>query len=190
MKVLVFGHSYVRDLQNLGVKCMKYEQQTVEIDYKYFSGANYSTFLSDNSPLLQSIAHKPEVIVVILGGNSISRDVTNFELFKQCRAFYKLLRDNLPHSRIIAAQIELRFYDTPNRFGAPGPEDFRKRRNGLNRFLQSLKLKDNLLIIAGPGRLDNKDYYRDNVHLNHAGLRVYMSILKTTIDYSLKNNRN
>lgn len=168
---------------------MLHEQQSVNINYKYFPGANYSTFLSDNSLLLQSIVDKPEVVVVILGGNSISRDVTNFEVFKQCRAFYKLLRDHLPNSRIIAAQIELRFYETPNRFGAPGPEDFRKRRNQLNRFLQTLKLKDNLLIIAGPGRLDNQQYYKDSVHLNKVGLRVYMSILKTTIDYSLRNVR-
>lgn len=186
MKLLILGHSYVRDLKTLNIERYMVDQKSVEIEYSTIPGASYDTYLDNPDLLKNNLKNKPDVIVVILGGNSINRDITNYETFKKCRAFYTLLRAEAAHATIISAQVELRFYSTPNRFGCPPPEEFRKKRNELNKFLNRLKLKDFMLIIAGPGRLDNEQYYKDEVHLNKTGLRVYASILKTTVAFALQ----
>lgn len=189
MNLLVLGHSFARDLQSLGLSSFAADHRNITVKFSTHPGANYDTFIENPSRLKQALVDKPDIIVVILGGNSIKRDVTNFEVFKKCRTFYELLRVEAPTAVVISAQIELRFYKTPNRFGCPGPEDFKKKRNELNKFLNKLKLKNFMLIVAGPGRLDNQQYYRDEVHLNQTGLKVYSSILKTTVSYALQKIR-
>lgn len=189
MKLLVLGHSYVRDLATLGVNNLAFGHTSIDVTYSAHPGAGYDKFLENPTLLTESLECKPDIVVVILGGNSILRDVTNFELFHKCRTFYELLRRELPQATIIAAQIELRFFDEPNRFGVPRAEIFKKRRNELNKYLNRLKLKNNMLIIAGPGRLDHKEHNRDEVHLNRQGLRVYMSILKSTVLFVLDNRK-
>lgn len=187
MKLLIFGHSYVRDLKSLNQYSLRYDQQNINISYASYPGATFDTFLKDSTKVSNTLSeNNPDVIVVILGGNDINRDITNYELFKKCREFYELLRRLAPSAIIIAAQVESRFYKTPNVHSAPAPDEFQKKRKALNKYIHRLKTKDNLLIIAGPGRLDNKTYYRDQVHLNSAGLRNYLSILKTTVDFALR----
>ena len=187
MKCLVFGHSYCRDLNNLGVKSFNTEfVGTVEFKYTYFPGACYSKFVRNTDLLLESIEYKPDIVVVILGGNDILKHVDNNEIFYHCRQFYQFLRNSLPEAIIIASQVELRFNSELNRFNAPTAEKFKHRRNQLNRFIQRLKCKNNMLLIAGPGRLDHECYYRDGIHLNSAGLRLYMGMLKSTIAYSIR----
>lgn len=190
MKLLIFGHSYVRDLATLNVNSMTFDQRPIEIKYVSFPGANFDKFVEKPSLLNEIVSNKPDVIVVILGGNSIHKDVPNFVLFNKCKAFYQLLRNKLPNATIIASQVELRFYSTPNKFGSPSADEFKKKRNELNKCLNRLKTKDYLLIIAGPGRLDNKAYFKDDVHMNRAGLRVYLAILKTTVAYALEKNKS
>lgn len=190
IKVLVFGHSYVRDLESLNCKHINIDQRPVDIEYLSFPGADYDTFIEKPTLLQKVSSHNPDFIVVILGGNSIKRDLSNFELFHKCRTFYNLLRDTIPSTTIISAQVELRFYETPNRFGAPSLELYRKKRNELNKFLNRLKKKDYMLIIAGPGRLDHETYYKDSVHLNKSGLRVYLAILKSTVSYAVQKNKS
>lgn len=189
MKLLVFGHSYVRDLAKLNVNQMMIEQRSVEIKYVSKPGASYESINKQPELLTEAITYKPDVVIIILGGNSIIRDRANYEIFRECRSFYQLLRSELPNAIVISAQVELRFYDTPNKFGAPSIELFRQKRSELNRFLNRLKLKNNVLIIAGPGRLDNESYYRDGVHLNNSGLRVYMAILKSTVCYAVQKSK-
>ena len=188
MKILVFGHSYVRDLASLRVDSLNWQSQTLRIEYKSFPGAGYERFL-DSPALLESLlTSKPDIIIVILGGNSITRDIVNHELQARCKRFYQLLRQSAPNAILIPAQVELRRYSPNRRFDNPPAEIFKQKRNSLNQFLKRLRLKDRLLIIAGPGRLDDNRYYRDGVHLNTAGLRVYMNILKSTVVYALDHN--
>ena len=93
----------------------------------------------------------------------------------------------MPNAIVISAQVEVRFYNEGNRFGAPTYQNFKSIRNAFNTYLKRMKYKDNILIIAGSGRLDNRDYYRDQVQLNRQGLLTYMSIIKTTVSYVLAN---
>ena len=189
MKLLLFGHSYVRDLSNLGILNFRVNQFDISVKYLYWPGAGYKKFLDNPSLIAEAVKYKPDIVVVILGGNSIRRDIGNHELFDHCRKFYTILRDLTPDSLIIPAQVQLRRYSRePRKLEYPQFRIFKQKRNSLNQFLKRLKLKDNLLIIAGLGRLDSVEYYkRDGVHLNAEGLRVYMAILKTTVAYAIEN---
>ena len=133
---------------------------------------------------------KPDIVVAIIGGNSIVNSSTNHEICEKLREFYKILRSKLPQTLIIAAQIEQRFYKENNRYNAPLEEEFKQRKNSMNKCLNRIKEKDNLLIISGKNRLEDSQYYkRDGIHLNDCGLKVYMQILKTTVTYALNNRK-
>ena len=189
MKLLIFGHSYVRDLRNLNIFKFHFEDITIDIKYSFWPGASYKKFLDNPETLKSIVQYKPDITIVILGGNAILKSVGAYELQHQCRQFYKLLRCLIPDSLIIAAQVELRTYKPENRFGSPLPAEFKRKRNNLNTFLKRLKLVDNLLIIAGPGRLDNPIFYRDGIHLNRRGLSIYFSILKSTVKFALNKRK-
>ena len=131
----------------------------------------------------EAAVFQPDFIIVILGGNSISNNVDNYTIISQCKEFYKILRFFFQTSVIISAQVELRFYKPKNKFNCPCIESFKKRRSELNKCLNRLKDNDSLLMVAGPNRLDNEGYYRDEVHLNRLGLRKYLTFIKSTVDY-------
>ena len=102
---------------------------------------------------------------------------------EKCRAFYQLLRDKLPNSCIIAAQVEARFHERENRFDGPLVEDFKLVRRYLNRYIHSLRCKDFLFRVEGPGRLDNRILYIDSVHLNALGLDHLSKLITDCLSY-------
>ena len=52
----------------------------------------------------------------------------------------------------------------------------------INRFINENKNKENLLLIGGPNRMENVNYYRaDAVHLNHEGLVKYFEFIRSMI---------
>lgn len=188
MKLLIFGHSYVRDISNLGRLSFEVENTKVSVKYIYYPGAGYEKILNNPSILLDSLEnYKPDILVTILGGNSITKYKSNTELFELCKCFYKLIRDNCPDLIIIPAQIELRFYSEENRFNSPTESDYRYQRNCLNKFLNRLKTKNHLLMIAGIGRLDHRVFYRDEVHLNKYGLTKYFDYIRYTVAYAIRS---
>lgn len=188
MKVLVIGHSYVRDLSEFYRGSFVVEGTSFELKYLYKPGASYESLI-DNTELFQdAIAYVPDYTVVILAGNSLKLDVGNSTIFHQCKSFYMKLRTELPSTKIIAAQVELRFYEDSNKWNAPGIEEYKRRRSYLNKFLSKLKVRDGMLLVAGPHRLDNECYYRDAVHLNSVGIRKYFNFLKSTVAYMHRKN--
>ena len=189
MKFVIFGHSYVRDLESLGHFSMSTSKGKINIEYSSRPGANIDTYLKDPTILEEIADSKPDIVLAIVGGNSIVNGTTNHELCVKLREFYKILRHKLPHALIIAAQVEQRFYKENNRFNAPQAEEFKARRRSLNTAIKRIKDKDNVLIVSGTNRLDHEVYYRDGVHLNKAGLKNYMSIVKTTVVYALDNRK-
>ena len=90
-------------------------------------------------------------------------------------------------SKIVAAQVELRFYKVDNRWDCPVGNDYHQRRVALNNFLKALKYKDHILMIAGPNRLDNRSLFRkDGVHLTDEGLLKYYSYIKRVVKYIIE----
>lgn len=192
MRVLILGHSYVRDLEDYD-DLIRFHG--VNISYRSFPGRDFRDFNRRPELIEAAITGRPDIVVVIFGGNSILDSIPKACLFDQCRKFYSFLRKLLneinPSCKIVAAQCELRFYKPDNRHCAPGPEEFRIKRNYLNSYIKRMYSKDNLLIIAGPGRLDHQKYYRsDGIHLNDSGLRLYASILSSTLWYIINNCRS
>lgn len=183
MKVAIFGHSYVKQLARLGnFKCV-IEGQQCELEYIYKSGASYKTFLDDDYWLQKVFSYSPDMVVVILGGNDILNNVKNATIYEHCKQFYGQLKEGLPGAKIVAAQVECRFYNEANKWNAPSELEFKKRRNDLNCYLRRLKLKDYMHLIAGPNRLDNQAYFKDAVHLSSAGIKKYFVLLKQTITF-------
>lgn len=186
MRVLLVGHSYVRDLMHLGYNTFHTEGEKFEVEYIYQSGANYDTYLNDTSLLDPAYGFQPDYVIVILAGNSINNYTPNSEIYQKARDFYSVLGDRLPDAKIIAAQPELRFYSEDNHWDAPGTDEYRGRRNSFCNFLRRDKTKHAIMQISGPGRMDSKEYYSDGVHLNNVGLEKYFNIIKTCIGYHFR----
>ena len=97
MKLLIVGHSYVRELQrqrtwHLNLK-LKLEQgkQPYDVIFKEYPIKDYRFFL-DNRNLFEEISIvNPDITVIIFGGNSIVDSKTNTEITKEIREFYNIL---------------------------------------------------------------------------------------------------
>ena len=199
MKVLLIGHSFVRDLKS---HIDKHHQRIVNVPngknfqlfFSFVPGATFETYLSQPELLDYALQLNPEVIVIILGGNDIKRDVDLSVVKDHCYKFFHWLKLKLPSAYLIGTQIESRFIelgDRYERFGTPHTEEFKKLSVFFNSWLNKQKFKNKLVCIRGPNKLDNKCYYRDSVHLNDLGLTKYFELLKNClIDYCQSNCHN
>ena len=191
MKVLFYGHSYVRDLHR---KCNWAEPlvvagQQVHVDYlfRYFPGKDYDFVVNrpQEAETLKSI--NPDYIIVILGGNSIVESRTNGEINELAANFYANLKKCLPHTVVITAQIEPRYYSEANRFGAPPAAEYNRRRVILNNYLNQ-KLKKRGLIdfmaLLGSAAVYNEAAFTDGVHLRHQPLLEYQQVMLNTLVYA------
>lgn len=188
MRALILGHSFVKGLERRDVrKQFLVNQRSVDLTYKAFPGATFRTFLDEPTLIDTAIECDPDIVVIILGGNDITGNVTNTEIRANIKEFFELLKQKVKTGvKILATQVEARTYITPNHRNCPGQEEYRLRRNAINKYLQKLKLKDYLVNIAGPGRLDNPSYFRgDGVHLNSAGYHILYVYIKHSIEYAL-----
>lgn len=189
MRLLIFGHSYVRDFARTNTFKFQFETSVVKIKYSYYPGVTYRKVLDNPNIITDTLlSYKPDFIVCIVGGNSISDDITCAELCRECKQFYELIRSISCELIIIPTQVELRFYKPGNKFHSPTIETFKKKRDSLNRFINKLKIKDHICMIGGPSRLDHKVFYNsDGVHLNQFGIEKYLSYINKTIEYILKS---
>ena len=183
-EVCIFGHSYVRDLAQVGKHEILVSDNIFHLNYITVPGATFETFLNNETYFENLKSLKPDFVVVILGGNDLKADVDLYVNYKCCTRFYKTLRDKVPGAVIIASQIENRFYTEDNRFGCPSGKTFDFLRKYFNRFLKNKNFKDCLLQIQGPSRFDHIENYRDGVHLNNLGLSKYWEIIENTMSYA------
>ena len=94
MKVLVVGHSYARDLaglfphfNNLTLTLENNEEVQFDIRFHTYPGKDYKHFLN-NLELFDWIkSEEPDVVIVILGGNSIVDFTTNHQITQNIRLF-------------------------------------------------------------------------------------------------------
>ena len=192
MKVLIYGHSYVRDLSQ---KCTWEDSlvvggnETVEYQFRYFPGKDYEFLLNNPGEfeLLSDI--NPDVIVVVLGGNSVVNSKTNSEIKDFILCFYKRLHECLPRAIKLAVQIEPRFCQPGNRHGAPEAAEFNRRRQILNNFMnKNIKkngLLDHMVLLGSTEYLNHHQYFNDGVHLQGEGLKRYQSAILGTLKYAL-----
>ena len=191
IKIGILGHSYVSNLQSLGITSGKLQGgRNYEIKYFHRSGSCFDFWLGWPHQLHECVEFKPDYLIVILGGNSIKESIRVKTLKEKANIFFQVLRNNLPDTKLIPAQIELRFLEKTNSFGTPPLQRYRLIRNKLNKALQESKIKDFLLCIAGNTRLDNIKYYRsDRIHLNSSGLQFLLRLILRKIESILNLNK-
>ena len=97
MRVLVIGHSYVRDLATHGPWQQELTLSTggrvnLVFSFSAYRGKDFDFFLAH--PAWQDRVREidPEVVIVVLGGNSIIGSLTNSQIKQKAAAFYLLLK--------------------------------------------------------------------------------------------------
>ena len=183
MQVLVVGDSHVANIGRLGSGRFMHVNHQVNIQYFGIKGAGFATFTPEKLSKL-SQWYKPEIIISIIGGNTVSSTEDTKEIYRVGETYYKDLKEAFPGATIVATQIEARSYLPNNRFGAPGYEIFQSRRVAVNNFIKALRYKDHVLMIGGPNRLDNLSLYEsDGVHLTPVGYAKFYSLIKKLVKY-------
>ena len=91
--------------------------------------------------------------------------------------------------KIVAAQIEPRFYEPDNRFGGPEPREFNRRRTVMNNYM-NLQIKragniDSMLLLGSTAFLNHHQYFRDGVHLDGVGLERYYQAALCTVRHAI-----
>ena len=186
MRLLIIGHSYVNALQRTGITRFVAAGINIEVSFVHRGGADYNTYLTDRNLFDQIKRHNPDFVIVILAGNAIKGSNSNDDIREQGKRFYTKLREIFPEGivKIVAAQVEPRFYEPENRWNCPLEDEYKRRKTGINTFLARLKLKDHILMVGGPYRLDNRDLYRnDGVHLNQRGLDKYWELIEKEVQF-------
>ena len=189
MKIAVFGHSYVRDIQCLENSDHIYvDGAPFNLKYFSFPGYCFRNFLSDPKLLVNLVAFSPDIVVVILGGNGVNIDSDLGVLKSDCENFYVLLKSKLPQAYVIATQIEHRHLYSVNRHGTPTADLYKKLANNFNKWLIRQPFKDKILMVNGENKLGNSKFFRsDGIHLNFEGRFLYFELLSNCLFDPIKS---
>ena len=188
LRVAILGHSYVRDLESLTVYSgVLNDNKPYEIKYFFKEGSCFDYWLDWPQLLHDCIEFNPDILFIILGGNSLKEHVRVSLIKQKAKTFFQVIRNNLPNVKLVFCQVENRYLERSNRFGTPPYSRYRLIRNKLNKALQKLTNKDFLCciaLLAGPRRLDRLELYRsDSVHLSKPGIKLYFEIILKTLNY-------
>ena len=189
MKFAIVGHSYVRRLQQVFPARLNIDNVDFDCSFFGYSGAKFYILVANDSFVSQLKTFDPDFVLVLLGGNDFSNQLSLTTVKEHCLEFYRKLRNWLPAVKIIASQVELRYYSDNNRFRCPTGIDYHYQRKYLNRFIYKLKCKDFLFRLDGISRLDNKALYVDEVHLNTQGLEKLTTLIKSGLSYWLEHSK-
>ena len=165
MKITIFGSSLVEHLAQFD-KYWKHTLeggQEVEFTYYGYSGWSFHNFLSKQGlgEMDDILAENPDMVIAILGANSIKLTVDPRVVMYDASRFYRTLNEKFlavnPKGIIVASQLPLRFVRNPkkNKHKTPNPKLFKRIRDKVNTKIVSLKTKHYTLAIGGPGRLDD-----------------------------------
>ena len=196
MKILLFGHSYVRHLERLGnwdreLSLTGGKKVDCRFLFKSHPGKDYTYLLKNPQEFGIIREFNPDVIIVILGGNSIGSKHSNPEINDLASRFYSKLKEVVRSDCLkLAVQIEPRFVDAGNRFGTPEAEEFNRRRtvvnNYVNKKLKKYGLVDGVIMLGSVNYLRDPKYFSDGVHLNTEGLLMYKDAVIGGLVYALE----
>ena len=177
-EILIIGHSYVRDLKIRSGGFIN----NARCKFLYLPG---SCFRHYDEHFFTRISRRGsyKYVFVVLGGNSLVRDLDFRMMREEITTFYELLNLSFSNSKIVPIEVEMRFYKEDNKWDALPEDKFKIVRNALNRFIRTAKFGHHYLQIGGPSRMDNADFYKsDGVHLNNLGLDKYISLISNFLD--------
>ena len=161
--------------------------------FKSHPGKDYEYLLSNPQEFEIVRLINPDIVVVILGGNSISDNHSNTEINDLASKFYNKLKQVVrPDCLKLAVQIEPRFVDAGNKFGTPEAEEYNRMRtvvnNYVNKRLKKYGLVDNVILLGPVNYLRDLKYFSDGVHLKTEGLQMYKKAVLGGLEYALENN--
>lgn len=179
-RLLLFGHSYIRDLQSLGIKEITVDDKfTVELNYIFKAGATINHYYNNKGLLDPLIASSPDILFVFLGGNDLRTDWDIHDTIFKYKSLIQYLSAKLPNVPIICAYIEPRFALPEGYFKTPEPSVYKAYARKFNNWLQRWDVPYRKLITWGSNRLENKDLFKlDGVHLNKEGLTLLWNLLE------------
>ena len=141
--------------------------------------ANYE-FIDQPGGTFQSLSNKLRnrneqrwvgYVFVFLGGNDIDNAADTLAVNKvkdECNKFCSLLRLKFPGAKIVYAQVEERL----ERGSLTPRDEYRRKANKFNKWLNVYGNKDSLLILRGLHKFSQPIWYAyDGVHLNEAGIK-------------------
>lgn len=192
VRLFILGHSYVRDLEDK-IKIRSFDLCNYKVVIQYFPlpGATFHRFIQRSDWKQHLLNFKADIVLVVLGGNDISKEISNSEIQGKFKELCQILH-NLPRRLIILfSEIEKRrlpdqTHSHLNRFDIPYL-DWTKRRRALNNYFNNSKLCHSLVRVAGKGRLDHPNCYKpDGVHLTKASLEKYLNFIRCTIEWLIQ----
>ena len=189
IKITVFGSSHCKYLSKVrpnsiytigGFRCL--------FEFEHYSGMSFNNFFSSwgHDQIDRIVADRPDYLITLFGGNSISTQISRSEILTDCKEFYRLVFDKYKHAnpngKLVASQILCRFNHVPNKFNTPGPVEYKLVRNLINRKICNLKkYRDYMMLVAGP-KLDQRKYFNGGgTHLTSYGYKRLFSIMLSTV---------
>ena len=198
LNVLFIGHSYVRRLMfhrlnnNLSTN-MTFHNLVLVFNYIYVGGKNYSFFNSDNKIRNAIKSHNPDIILISLAGNAVSKsnyyDIPSANA--EMRIFHSWLCATFPSAKILPIEAEPRYNyhrELPVKHD-PLHESYKSRRKAMNIAMSRMSCKHGLIRIFN--RLTDRNLFLRHdrtpyVHLNESGNEIYWDIIYKGLDFSLR----
>ena len=186
--LLIVTHSYGTGLLEQGFSKFSMNGRAIDVRYLTVPSATYETFTEEMRYWQQIKQHRPDYVLVILGGNVVGSDRSREQMKSQAQEFYRQMRFHLPRCTIIASQVEMRWYTEGNIYAAPTEIQYRRDRNMLNNYIQrQIQEKDYMLSIAGEGRLDCQEFYsvsaNGRIHMTPQGYEMYIREIVKIINF-------
>ena len=180
--ITLIGHSYVRRLKEYRESRIKRPQflivngQSFRLSYVHKGGKDYIFYNQSLKYKRRILEKNPDIAIVILGGNKVCGQEPVPVISEQMRVFHSWLREALPNSIIITAEVEPRYSFNPllplDHIG----ESYAERRSALNQAMKRMKDKDHMLRLATI-LCDSQYFTWNGVHLCNAGNKVYWRAL-------------
>ena len=194
------GHSYVRRLKEYrenghvpgkNEKIVSVDGVTMALSYVYRGGRGYEYFNSSDQHKVDIIESKPDIILVILGGNGVSSGKGIPLVSAEMRKFHVWLREACPGAITIAAECEPRYDLNPHDTGDDVQESHWERRNAFNLAVGRMLKKGKCDYVLRIAKYLNcrKFYDKLGVHLNNRGNRFYWGLVKETLAGAVEKYR-
>ena len=192
VRLVIIGHSYCRRLGEFLLKMegdaghVMVDGTQVVVTYVHQGGVNYAFF--NGSPYHKRLVvdSKPDVVLVVLGGNAVGRRDPIPQGVQEMRKYHGWLKGALPNAIIVCAEVEPRYNHDPSvPKGMISPldrdgthrETYWFRRSAFNQAINRMKDKDFTLRTAK--YLNRREFFdRGGVHLNDRGNHFYWGLIK------------
>ena len=180
--ITVVGHSYVRRLKEYREsriqrpQFIKVNGDRFRLSYVHKGGKDYAFYNQSPTYKLRILEKCPDIVIIILGGNKVCGQEPVPTISQQMRIFHSWLREALPNTLIITAEVEPRYSYNPLLPLDHTGESYADRRSAFNQAIKRMRDKDHMLRLATV-LCDNYYFTRNGVHLRDAGNKVYWRAL-------------